>query len=360
MTDPAGGSEVGPVVLRMLQRLAEAGIGPARAESRQIVAHVLDVSLGDLSLAELTGRLRVSAEQMNTIETLTERRARRIPLQHVLRRAPFRALDLSVGEGVFVPRPETELLVERALELLSERRAAEQTSDSDGDDAAAVDLALTDGTRRDVAPRRLRVFEAGTGSAAISLAIATELPHTHVRTVELETAAEAWARRNIVAYTDALAAADSAVELVAGDAIADLAVASSSLLPAQPHPRSRAQAAAQMTPGQPVAESAGTFDLIVSNPPYVPTGDIPLEPEARADPDTALYSGADGLDFIRELVAPAFAALQAGGSILLEHTEQQGSDVRTLLETAGFEAAQTHRDLTGRDRFTEARHPSRH
>nr|WP_269453671.1 HemK/PrmC family methyltransferase [Pseudoclavibacter sp. 13-3] len=334
----------------MQQQLTEAGIGPARAESRQIVAHALGVSLGDLRLAELTGRLRVNAERLHTIETLTERRSHRIPLQHVLGSAPFRALDLAVGPGVFVPRPETELLVERALELLTERRAAGQTPVSAPDGSAAAVAA-----RLGTAPRLLQVFEAGTGSAAISLAIATEMPRTRVRTVELEPAAQAWAQRNIDAQADGLAAVESAVALVAGDAIADLATASSSPSSA----RSQTRSTVHLAPGRPAAEPVGAFDLIVSNPPYVPTGDVPLEPEARADPASALYSGADGLDFIRALISPAFAALQGGGGILLEHTEQQGADVRTLLEGVGFEAAQTHRDLTGRDRFTEARRPLR-
>jgi len=98
--------------------------------------------------------------------------------------------------------------------------------------------------------------------------------------------------------------------------------------------------------------------VVVSNPPYIPLGAIPRDPEVRLhDPDAALYGGEDGLDVIRAISRRALALLRPGGTLVLEHGELQGSAVRELLSTDGWRAASTHRDLLGRDRTTTALRP---
>lgn len=282
--------------------LASAGIDQAAAEARWIVAHVLGIAPGELALRLALGE-DAPEDAVEQARRLAAERATRRPLQHVLGEAPFRALTLAVGPGVFVPRPETELLAGAVIDWLHAERTAGRSA--------------------------RRVLEAGTGSAAIALAIATETPGVVVETVEVDPDARRCAQRNIAAAAPDLDRVGSRVRLRAGDAVAALAVTRSAAL-----------------------------DVVVSNPPYVPEADIPAEPEARADPAIALYAGADGLDVIRALLPPAARALRPGGLVALEHTERQGARVRALAAAAGLVAARTHPDLTGRDRFTTALAPA--
>ncbi|HRP99995.1 MAG TPA: peptide chain release factor N(5)-glutamine methyltransferase, partial [Terrimesophilobacter sp.] len=220
---------------------------------------------------------------------LVERRATREPLQHITGRAAFRSLDLAVGPGVFVPRPETELLAGLAIDALRAAASAEPI---------AVDL--------------------GTGSGAIALAMATEVPHARVYAVELSPEAHEWARRNI----DETGAE---VTLVRGD----LATA--------------------------LPELDGTVTVVATNPPYVPRDAVPRDPEVRDhDPSLALYSGDDGLDAIRAVSRRAGELLHPGGLLAIEHGELQGAAVRDILSADGWRTPHTHPDLVGRDRHTTA------
>lgn len=164
------------------------------------------------------------------------------------------------------------------------------------------------------------IYDLGSGSGAIAASIAAELPDARVTAVEASPYAWPWLRRNL---------RDIAPQVRAhfGDWHRLLAE-----LP------------------------AGTVDLLVSNPPYVPDPEVPQDPEVRLfDPETALYSGTDGLDDIRQLASEAARLLRPGGAVLVEHTERQGERVRGLFAAAGLRDAQTHRDLTGRDRMTSAK-----
>jgi len=224
-----------------------------------------------------------------------ERRAAREPLQHITGRAPFRSLELAVGRGVFVPRPETESVAQVAIDAL---------------------LAVPS-----PAPRAI---DLGTGSGAIAIAMATEVPHAEIFAVENSPRAFTWARQN------ARELAGANLRLI----FADLAE-----LPAE-------------LDGSPFD---GTFDVVVSNPPYIPLGAIPRDPEVRLhDPEAALYGGGDGLDVVRAISIRAAALLRPGGTLVLEHGELQGSAIRELLAADGWRAAATHRDLLGRDRTTTA------
>lgn len=270
-------------------RLADAGIPTPEVDAELLIGHVVDLGRGELAAAIVVGRT-LSARDAEHLEDLVARRAAREPLQHITGTAFFRSLRLAVGPGVFVPRPETELLVQYAIDEL---RALPEPS------PIAVDL--------------------GTGSGAIALSMATEVPQSTVYAVENSVDAFVWARQNAesVGATNATVVFD------------DLAHALSRL--------------------------DGTVALVVSNPPYVPDAAIPRDPEVRLhDPAHALYGGADGLDVVRDVSATALRLLRPGGRVLIEHGELQGGAIRDLLVADGWSAPATFRDLTQRDRITSA------
>jgi len=282
-------------------RLAAAGVPSPRADAELLVAHLLGLGRGELVAALLRGAV-MSDEQVGEADRLLARRCAREPLQHLTGRAPFRRIELLVGPGVFVPRPETEVLVEAAV--------SELVGAHDGP-ALVVDLC--------------------TGSAAVALAVADEAPQVQVVALEREPAALDWARRNLAAQ-----AAGGGVELRGGDVVG--ATEADGVL----------------------ADLAGLVDVVVANPPYIPDDAVPREVEvARHDPVAALYGGgADGLDVPRAVVLAAAALLRPGGLFLMEHGEQQGPSTRALLDgtpDGSWREVSTLVDLTGRDRVLRAR-----
>lgn len=224
---------------------------------------------------------------------LLQRRLAREPLQYILGTWEFWSLELAVNPAVLIPRPETELLVERALAVAA--------------------------TLEPPADRPLRLADIGTGSGCIAIALAKHLPQAEVWATDLSPAALALARANAARHG------------VAG--------------------RIRLRAADLCT-GLP----AGGFDLVAANPPYVPTAELAaLEPELAWEPRAALDGGADGLDVYRRLVPMAAATLRPGGWLLLEIGIEQGEALRTLLGGGAWEAVQVRDDLTRRPRLVEAR-----
>jgi release factor glutamine methyltransferase len=269
-------------------RLADAGVDSPRNDAEVLAAHVLDVRRGALLLASM------EAEQVRRYEELVDERASRVPLQHLTGVAGFRHLDLAVGPGVFVPRPETELLAGWGLSTLTGTPGS----------PVVVDLCA--------------------GSGAIALSIANEFPQATVYAVERSEYAVAWARRN--ADTRA-AAGDTPITLVHADATG---------------PRT-------------LAELDGTVDLVVTNPPYVPDGATVAREVAEHDPGEALWGGPDGLDVVRALVRRAARLLKPGGHLGIEHADSQGTAVPQVLRQAGgWTGIADHVDLGGRDRFTTA------
>ncbi|MFF2052467.1 peptide chain release factor N(5)-glutamine methyltransferase [Leifsonia sp. NPDC058194] len=269
--------------------LAAAGVPDPEVDAELLVGHVLGVSRGRVQALGVLGSSMEEAEA-EQVRALTERRAAREPLQHITGRAAFRSLELAVGPGVFVPRPETEQVAQFAIDALRAVPSPEPI---------AVDL--------------------GTGSGAIALALATEVPHSRVFAVENSPEAFVWTRRNV----DETGATNLRPVFI------DLADA--------------------------LPELDGTVDVVISNPPYVPDAAIPRDPEVRLfDPAAALYGGEDGLDVVRVISRVAQRLLRPGGTLVLEHGELQGADIRALLTSDGWRAAATHRDLTTRDRATTA------
>jgi release factor glutamine methyltransferase len=272
-------------------RLAEAGVESPRTDAELIAAHVHNVKRGELHTvpdSEFDARFWVDVG----------RRANREPLQHITGRAFFRYLELDVGPGVFVPRPETEVMTGWVIGRLREMDVAEPV---------AVDL--------------------GTGSGAIALSVAQEVPRAQVHAVEGDPLARAWAERNITRYVDSYTA--GRVLLHAGDFV---------------------------TGDLPELEGlAGTVDVVVSNPPYIPVGSVVPPEVGEYDPPAALWSGSDGLDAIRAVERAARWLLRPGGLVAVEHGAPQGAAVYWVFpEEAGWRDTRNHKDLAQRDRFVTA------
>jgi release factor glutamine methyltransferase len=275
-------------------RLSAAGVPTPEVDAALLIGYVTDASRGRVQAMALTDAPAEPAVA-ERVRELTERRAAREPLQHITGTAAFRSLELAVGPGVFVPRPETEHVAQFAIDAL--RQAA-------GPEPIAVDL--------------------GSGSGAIALSLAVEVPHARVFGVEKSPEALPWTRRNFAA------SGASNASLVEGD-LADLAL---------------------------LAELDGRVDVVISNPPYVPDAAIPRDPEVRLfDPAMALYGGPDGLDLVRALSRTALRLAHPGALLVIEHGELQGEEIRTLLAADGWRSPTTHPDLTGRDRATTALRP---
>jgi len=275
--------------------LTDAGVPSPRVDAELLAAHLMGVEAGTaVSRGQVQAAAILGRAAPDGLAELVARRAAREPLQHLTGRAPFRGLELEVGPGVFVPRPETEQVADVAI---AEARVV----------AARAGSVL--------------VADLCTGSAAIALALAHEVPAATVHAVELDRDAYEWAARNV-------ATSGLDVRLVRGDARTAL------------------------------AELDGTLDVVVSNPPYVPTGAVPVDPEvAKHDPAVALYGlGHDGLEVPRGIAAAAARLLRAGGLFVMEHAEVQAHAARDLVRSTGaFDEVETRADLTGRPRMVVAR-----
>ena len=301
--------------------IAGGGVEDPRTDAELILGHVLGVSRGRVQALAILGE-PVGAEAAARARFLAGERASRIPLQHLTGRAPFRSLELSVGPGVFVPRPETEGVAQFAIDALLAAPDPEPI---------ALDLC--------------------TGSGAIALALAREVPTSRVWAVEKSPEALAWAARNVAEW------GDERVTLVPGDVreLAGSVAAQDRAGEEELNPGAVPGSAPGSGSLGAVRALAGRFHVLVSNPPYVPSGMIPRDPEVRDhDPELALFSGEDGLDLIRVISRAGLALVRPGGALVLEHAEGQGRAIRELLGRDGWRAAATHPDLTGRDRATTA------
>lgn len=273
-------------------RLAEAGVESPRADAELLAAHRHGVDRASLHLV-------ADRDFDPRFWDDIARREAREPLQHITGIAYFRYLDLEVGPGVFVPRPETEVLAGWAIEALNAMDVAEPV-----------------------------VADLGAGSGAIALAIAQEVPRARVHAVEGDPIARRWTERNIARCSAAAPHMAGRVLLHAGD------------FAGAPH------------------GLEGAVDLVVSNPPYVPVEAL-LPPEvAEYEPPAALYSGADGLDAVRVVERTARRLLRPGGHVAVEHGAPQGAAVYWVFaEENGWRDTRNHTDLAGRDRFVTATWP---
>ena len=310
-------------------RLAEAGVESPRAEAELIAAHVHGVRRTELHTVPDAS---FDARFWEGIG----RRAAREPLQHITGRAYFRYLELEVGPGVFVPRPETEVMTGWAIDRLREMDVAEPV---------VVDL--------------------GTGSGAIALAIAQEVPRARVHAVEADPIAGGWTEKNVARVASAAPYTRGRVTLHSADFTgADFTGAdfTGADFTGADLTRSDLTGAHFARPGVAapgaLSELVGKADLVISNPPYIPLGATVPPEVGEYDPPAALWSGADGLDAIRAVERAARRLLRPGGMVAVEHGAPQGAAVYWVFcEEAGWRDTRNHKDLARRDRFVTAMWP---
>lgn len=269
--------------------LSEAGVASPQTDAEWLAAHVLDVDRSELPLVPL-----VDLPVVEALREIVAKRAKRVPLQHLTGTAALGPATVAVGPGVFVPRPETEQLLQWGIELLAGRTAP-----------VVVDLC--------------------TGSGALALAVSATYPDAQVYAVDNDPNALAWARRNVDAHVEA---GGTPVRLYSGD-IGDTRL---------------------------FTELDGVVDLVLCNPPYVPPGTRVPPEVADHDPPHAVFAEDNGLAVVRSAVTIAARLLTPSGGVAIEHDESHGNAVAALLSTRRvLSDVAVHPDLAGRTRYTTAR-----
>ena len=244
--------------------LGERGSPSPRVDAEVLLAHQLGLSRTQLYMAFARP---IDDEEREQFRALVKRRADGVPVAYITGTRGFWTLDLAVDERVLIPRPETERIVELALEFVGERKSA-----------------------------RWRIVDVGTGSGCIALALASELPNATVLGIDISADALEVAREN----AETLGLRDR-VRLVCGDGL------------------------------EPLRSRGAVVDIIVSNPPYIDPTDERVETSVRKhEPDVALFAGRDGLDVVRELLRDAPSALASGGLFLCEIGQGQHDQVLAL------------------------------
>ncbi|ODM72247.1 peptide chain release factor N(5)-glutamine methyltransferase [Bradyrhizobium elkanii] len=291
MSEPAGhGQTVERIRRSLAARLKAAGRDAAGLDARLLVGAALGL---DLTGMVTDAKRALTRHEADHLERLAQRRLAGEPVARILGIKEFWGLPLHLSAATLVPRPDTETVVERALELLR----------ADG-----------------VAERALRIADLGTGSGAILLALLSELPNAHGFGTDISAEALQTASRNAAEL--GLGPRTTWIECDYGSAL------------------------------------AGAFELIVSNPPYIPSADIAsLDIEVRAhDPRAALDGGADGLDAYRALISQSAGLLASGGFLVVEVGQGQSSDVEALMTASGLSPTGPPKaDLGGIPRAVSAR-----
>jgi release factor glutamine methyltransferase len=279
---------------RSAQWLAEKGLESPRLDAEVLLAHLLAMSRLDLYLA--WDRL-LNDKQKEQYRDLLKRRANHEPVAYIVGRREFHSLDFRVTPDVLIPRPETELLIEIALKRIRGR--------GEGKSAGATSP--------------LRIADVGTGSGAIAVVLAKELPEARLTATDDSEPALKVARQNAEAHGVAQRIVFRCVSLLEG--------------------------------------LEGSFDLIVSNPPYVSERDRETLPPdvVRYEPTRALFAGEDGLEVIRLLIPQAAERLAPGAALLLEIGAEQTAAVQDLFAADGrYEPAEPHQDFRGIERVVSA------
>ena len=271
------------------KRFEVAGIDSALVDAELLAGHILNLSRGGVQ-SEIIRGAEVSAEQAEQITNLYGRRLNREPLQHITGTAYFRNLELSVGRGVFIPRPGTEFVAQLAIDAL----------------------------RNDATPEPIGV-DLGTGSGAIALAMATEVANSKIFAVEKSNDALPFTQKNFEKY------GGSNAKLIHGDL---------------------ADAFAELDGEVSVVASNPPYIPSAAIP-----RDIEVK---LYDPQLALYGGEDGMQVMHRVSATAKRLLRSGGFLVVEHADSQGQQVSELLLADGWRQVRSHKDLTGRDRAVTA------
>ena len=321
------------------RRLAEAGLPTARQDAEWLLAAVLGRERFALYLEPDRAVVEAAGGRFRA---LVARRADHEPLQHLLGYEHFRGLRLRVTPYVLIPRPETEGLVEWALELLKN----DYPMSADGGRAGAISgpplmekrqsngLTPEEGTAgaisgpplmvsgQSIGRASLLLADIGTGSGAIACALAAACPDARVVATDISPAALAVAEGNVRAL-----GLGGRVRVIAGDLL------------------------------EPLAAEPAALDMIVANAPYLPSGILPLLPREvfAFEPRQALDGGPDGMEVIRRLLTAAPAALRPGGRLVLEIGEEQAAPLAAVMTAAGFVDVAAREDLRGVSRYLAGR-----
>ena len=295
---------IAEAILQGAHKLRQAGVAEARREAGSLLGHVLG---RDRSFILSHAEDALSDEQAERFREFVERRAHGEPQQYITGEQEFFGLEFEVTPDVLIPRPETELLVETALKLITE----------------------------DAAPPY--ICDVGTGSGCVVIALLHELsktrdggsPKAHALAIDISPAALAVAKRNAARHS-----LTEQIEFVVADCFAALDSPRDSENPAQ-----------------------AVFDLIVSNPPYVEDGEhASLQTEVRDfEPKLALTAGADGLDVIRRLLLEAGKFLKPGGHFLFEIGHQQSAAIEQIIDPKIWTLLRIHEDLQSIPRIVALR-----
>ena len=281
---------VSEVLSESSSKLEMAGVTSAAVDAELLACYCLGISRSELQLLIATQK-EFPDKYLEQFQSAITRRVAREPLQHITGSAPFRHLELKVGPGVFTPRPETEQVVEFAMEKINNLP-----------NPLIVDLC--------------------SGSGAIAISLATEIPGSKVFAVELSKEAFGYLIQNAASY--GLSEANLRNE--------DLQDS--------------------------LSELDGQVDLVISNPPYIPTGAIPIDLEVQLhEPSMSLYAGVDGLDAVRKISIRAKDLLKSGGLLVLEHADPQSNAIGKLLLAEGWLEIEARADLAGKERMISAVKP---
>jgi release factor glutamine methyltransferase len=301
-------------VLEVIQRsadfLTKKSVDSPRLQAELLLAHVLKVPRMQLYLN--FERVLAPCEQ-DTLRALVKRRGEREPLQHIIGSTSFCGLEIVVNRNVLIPRPETELLAEQGWIFMNERSRLDLEDATPQASAAASD--------KEQARQALSALDFGTGSGCLAIALAVKCPIARILALDMVPDALELARKN-AAHHGVL----ERIGFFLGNGISSL-------------PR------------------GSRFDLIVANPPYIPSSEIDgLQPEVRDyDPRSALDGGPDGLDFYRHLSSKAGGFLKTEGRIMLEFGGGQEKDIAALFAKENWIVERVLKDYTQRARILIAR-----
>jgi release factor glutamine methyltransferase len=285
--------------------LTRKGVDSPRLQAELLLSHVLKIERMRLYL---NFNQALSAGEQEQMRDLVKRRGHREPLQQIVGTTSFCGLDIAVNSHVLVPRPETELLAEAGWKFLNE-----------------------------LARQPLWALDIGTGSGCLAIALTTHCRNLQMVATDVSGEALGLARQNAERH-----GLGARITFLQGDAF-------------EPVRATRGHSQEEETAG----EYPTAFDLIVSNPPYIPRSEMPtLQPEVRDfEPVSALDGGVDGLDFYRRFASEAAPFLKCAGSIMVEFGDRQGEAIRKIFESENWIVAAVLQDYTKRARILVAAKP---
>ncbi|MGO9479562.1 MAG: peptide chain release factor N(5)-glutamine methyltransferase [Limisphaerales bacterium] len=325
-------------VLEAIQKstefLAKKGVESPRLQTELLLAQLLRLPRMKLYL---NFERALTLAETDALRELVKRRGQHEPLQHLTGSTSFCGFEIAVNHHALVPRPETELLAEfgwQFLNQLSEGQVPRAPNPLENEDGASQSSAL-------------RALDFGTGTGCIAIVLAAKCPSAKIVATDISSDALALAKANAARHNVA-----DRIEFVQSDGFAAL------------RPEGRVPLAPNIKDENRDSQSSSLrkmeFDLISSNPPYIPSAEIStLQPEVRDfDPRAALDGGADGLDFYRKLAAEATRFLKPDGKIMLEFGDGQADAVRKMFETEKWIVEAVREDYSHRERILIAKSSS--